>query len=539
MPFPPLVRAALAGAALMLLAACGKRETPVEAGIRTRTLLVGNFAEPATLDPHAMVALTDFRVVQSLFEGLTALDESTAQPLPAVAERWETSADGLTYTFHLRSSAKWSNGDRVTAGDFVYAFRRILTPAFGAPYSYMLWPIKHAEAFNKGTLTDFAAVGVSAPDEATLRVVLERPTSYLPALAAHSSWFPVPRATIEKFGRLEARDSVWTLPGNIVSNGPFTLQEWRPNARIVVARNPLYWGAADNALERVMFFPIENADTEERNFRAGQLHVTHGVSSSKIPSYRQRTPDQLRIGPLLATSYLNFNVTKPPLNNPKVRKALALTLDRRAISERIFDGAFPPATAFVPPGCGGYRPPAGLPEDFGAARAALAEAGFPEGRGLPPLPLQVDNNQRSLRTAEIIQALWLKELGVRVTIETLEQKTHFQNQQNLAHTIAWSGWSADYPDAYNFLEIFRTGNGNNWSGWANPAYDALLDEANRNVDPARRFELLQRAEALMLEDVAMVPLFNQASLFLLHPAVKNWQLSPLSYNRYHAIRLAR
>jgi oligopeptide transport system substrate-binding protein len=523
--------------ALALLGGCGKRETPVEAGIRTGTLLVGNQNEPASLDPHLLNAYTDMRIAMAVFEGLTVLDEKTATALPGAAERWEVSADGLTYTFHLRPTGKWSNGERVTAGDFAYAFRRLLTPALGATYAYMLWPIKNAEAFNTGKLTDFSAVGIQVVDDLTLRLTLERPTPYLPALATHSTWFPVPRGTVERFGRMDARDTVWTRPGNLVGNGPYVLAEWKPNSHVTVTRNVHYWGNADNRIERVQFFPIEKADAEERSFRAGQLHVTASLPASKIPVYRRQSPELLRIEPELSTLYFNFNVTKPPLDNPKVRRALALAVDRAAISARIYEGASQPAPTLVPPGCAGYTPPPGQRHDFAAARAQLAEAGFPEGRGLPVLPFQVGNDDKGPRIAEAIQAMWLKELGVKVTIEQLEQKTLFQNQQSLTHMVGALGWHADYADPYTFLEIFRGGNGNNWSGWASKDYDALLDEAGRTVDPARRFALLQRAEAILLEEAPLITVVFRARTFALHPAVKNWQPAPLGLNRYQVLRL--
>lgn len=524
---------------ILLGSGCAKRETPVEAGIRTGTLLVGNGAEPASLDPHLLNALTDMRVAMALFEGLTVLDEKTAQPLPGAATRWDVSADGLTYTFHLRPDGKWSNGERVTAADFVYSFRRILTPSLGATYAYMLWPIRNAEAFNTGKLTDFNAVGVAAPDDLTLRITVARPTAYLPSLVAHSTWFPVPRGTVEKFGRMDARDTVWTRPGNLVGNGAFVLAEWRPNAHVLVTKNPHYWGAAQNQIERVMLFPTEKADGEELAFRAGQLHVTASLPSSKIAVYRRQAPESLRIDPMLSVSYLNFNVTKPPLNNVKVRRALAMAIDRTAISARIHESTFPPAPTLVPPGCGGYTPPPGQKDDFAAARTLLAEAGFPGGKGLPVIPLQVLNHESVTKAAEAIQAMWQKELGVSVTLEQMEQKTLLQNQQNLTHIIGTLGWNADYPDPINFLEIFRTGNGNNWTGWANRDFDALLDEADLATDPAKRFSLLQRAETILLNEAPIAPFVFRARTFAIHPAVQDWQPSPLGINRYHVVRLRR
>ena len=519
------------------LSGCGRRETPVTEGIRTRTLLVGNSAEPANLDPHLAEAYTDQILLVALHEGLTVLDERTSRPLPGVAESWETSADGLTWTFRLRAGARWSNGDTVTAHDFVFSFRRLLSPALGASLSYMFWPVRGAEDFNAGKLADFAAVGVSAPDDRTLRLELTRPVPHLAALAAHSSWLPVHRPTLEKFDSVAKRGGAWTRPGNHVGNGPFTLMEWRPNARLVVARNPQHRENAANRLERVVFLPVEKAEVEELNFRAGQMHLTFAVPASKVETYRRESPQTLRVDPLLNVTYMNFNVTRPPLDNPKVRRALALAIDREAISRAVFQGTRAAASSFTPPDCGGYNARARITTDVDAARALLAEAGFPAGRGLPVFPVQVQNDSTYPRIMEAIQAMWLKELGVRSTIEPFEQKTWVQNQQSKQHVIGLMGWTGDYPDPLTFLGLFRGDGGNNWTGWASAAYDQLITETERTADAAQRLELFQRAEALLLQEVPVTPLVFGSRTYLIHPSVRGWEPSPLGLHRFQLIEL--
>lgn len=519
------------------LSGCGRRETPVTEGIRTRTLLVGNSAEPADLDPHLAEAYTDQILLVALHEGLTVLDERTSRPLPGVAESWETSADGLTWTFRLRAGARWSNGDTVTAHDFVFSFRRLLSPALGASLSYMFWPVRGAEDFNAGKLADFAAVGVSAPDDRTLRLELTRPVPHLAALAAHSSWLPVHRPTLEKFDSVAKRGGAWTRPGNHVGNGPFTLMEWRPNARLVVARNPQHRENAANRLERVVLLPVEKAEVEELNFRAGQMHLTFAVPASKVETYRRESPQTLRVDPLLNVTYMNFNVTRPPLDNPKVRRALALAIDREAISRAVFQGTRAAASSFTPPDCGGYNARARITTDVDAARALLAEAGFPAGRGLPVFPVQVQNDSTYPRIMEAIQAMWLKELGVRSTIEPFEQKTWVQNQQSKQHVIGLMGWTGDYPDPLTFLGLFRGDGGNNWTGWASAAYDQLITETERTADAAQRLELFQRAEALLLQEVPVTPLVFGSRTYLIHPSVRGWEPSPLGLHRFQLIEL--
>lgn len=527
----------LALATSALFSGCAKRETQVQEGLRTRTLLVGNQAEPADLDPHATDAYTDMVIAAALFEGLTVLDEKTSQGLPGVAERWDVSADGLTWTFHLRATARWSNGDPVTARDFAFSFQRILTPALGSTYSYMLWVIRNAEAFNKGTITDFSAVGVEAVDDRTLRVRLNHPVPYLPALAAHMTWLPVHRATLEKHGAVARRGTAWTRAGHLVGNGPFTLAEWSPNARVVVTRNPRYWDAARTALERVVFLPIEKVEVEEHMFRAGQLHVTSGLPTAKLPGYRKEAPAQVRNDPLLSMLYLNFNVAKPPLHDPRVRRALALAIDRAALARTVYDGAWRPAPHPVPPDCGAYTSTTRVTTDIASARRLLAEAGFPAGRGLPVLPVQVINDTQMPRLMEAIQAMWQRDLGVQCSIERFEQKTWIQNQQTKVHTIGIMGWVADYADPRTYLGLWTTTSGNNWTNWSDADYDRLIAESDQTADAAQRFELFRRAEARLLDLAPISPLIFPPRLYLIHPAVKNWDPAPLGIRRFQRVEL--
>ena len=529
----------LAGALLLALPGCARRETPVEAGIRTQTLLVGNAAEPADLDPQAINAFTDSNIVYTLFEALTKLDAKTSRAVPAAADRWAVSPDGLIYTFHIRPNARWSNGDPLTSDDFAYSFHRILTPAFAASYSYMLWPIKNAEAFNSGKIADFSKVGVDAPDAATLRITLERPTPYLPALAAHNTWLPVHRPVIEKFGRMDEKGTKWTRPGNLVGNGAFTLAEWVPNARVAVVKNPLYWNAAMTRLNRVEFFPFEQAVTEELNYRSGQLHATYTLPTSKIAAYRAHRPADLRVDQILTSYYLFINVRRPPFDNPKLRLALAHAVDREAIARDVTNGEYPPARSLTPPDCGGYTPRAHVSDDFAEARRLLAEAGFPGGRGLPAVEVQCYATDVPLHILEAIQSMWLRELGFHITIAQLEQKTLFQNQQSGNYTIAFSGWIADIPDPVTFLGTMVTGGGNNWAGWSNGEYDRLIADAASTGDNARRFEYFQRAEAILLDEAPLIPLYFQYQVYAVNPAVRGWTTNLVGFHDFERVWLEK
>jgi oligopeptide transport system substrate-binding protein len=524
---------------IIAFAGCAKRETPAEEGVKTQTLLLGNAAEPQDLDPHSIYAWTDSNIAYSLFEPLTWIDEKTTQPVPAAAERWESTPDGLTWTFHLRAGLRWSNGDPVTARDWVYSLHRILSPNLAASYSYMIWPVKNAQAFNAGKIKDFEQVGVKAPDERTLVLNLERPTPYLPALVSHTTWLPVEQATIERFGKMDQKGSRWTRPGNLVGNGPFVLTEWSPNSRITVVKNPHYWDAAKVRLNKIVFFPIEDGISEERDFRAGQLHATYGLPVNKIEPYRKDHPDQLRIELQLASYYLFINTTKKPFDDWRVRRALAMTVDRPQISAQVTKGSRSPAYTYTPPDCAGYTCKSPMPDDYDGARKLLADAGYPRGQGLPKVEVLSYSSEISIKTLEVVQAVWARELGFHIQIAPVEQKTLFSRSQTGDYNLAFSAWIADYPDPSTFLNCLQTGNGNNWAKYSNPEYDRLLDAAANVLDNQVRYEDFQKAEAILMHDAPLVPLYFGQRPYLVHPALHGWPESKLGFKAFKNVWLGR
>ncbi|MDO8544320.1 MAG: peptide ABC transporter substrate-binding protein [Opitutaceae bacterium] len=526
----------------LFMAACGRRELPATAGVRTQTLLLGNGAEPADLDPHVVTAYSDQNVLMALFEGLTVLDEQTSQPVAAAAERWEASADRLTWTFHLRPGLKWSDGTPLAAADFVQSWRRLLTPAIGAENAYYLYPIKNAEAFNKGQVTDAMSIGVSAPDDRTVVVNLTRPTPYFPMLVAQPSTYPVNLRVLDKFGAVAKRGTHWTRPGNLVGNGPFALKEWLPNARIVVAHNPNYWNAANTKLRGITFYPTESPDVDERNFRAGQIHATFTLPLAKVAAWRREggktaADNPLRLDPFLQTVFLRFNTTRDPLNDPRVRRALSMALDRESIAKNVLRGSRAAAVRLTPPGIGGFMGSVQVPHDIATARQLLADAGHAGGAGLPVFELQCRNDELQPEVAEVLQAMWQRELGVRVNVARLEQKTWLQNQQTLAYAITFGSWVADFPDASNFLGLFVADGGYNWTGWTDAKYDELLGEADKAVETTARHALFDQAEKRLLDGMPIAPLFHGAQTYLLHSAVKGWPPSLLGTRRYQLVHL--
>jgi oligopeptide transport system substrate-binding protein len=522
---------------LLALPGCARREQPVEGGVRTQTLLLGNGAEPEDLDPQVVTAYTDQNILLALFEGLTAIDEKTSQAIPAAARSWESSPDGLVWTFHLRPGLRWSNGEPLTADDFVQSWRRILSPAFAAEYANLLYPIRNAEAFNQGRVSDPGALGLSAPDPATIRIELAHATPYLPVLVALPPLYPVNPRVLDHFGARTRRGTLWTRPGNLVGNGPFALEEWIPNSRIVVAKNASYWNADAVTLHKIVFFPDENPDTEERDFRAGQLHVTYSLPISKIDAYRRDAPERLRVDPFLQTFFLRFNVRRAPFGDPRVRRALSLAIDRDTIARRVLSGGYPPAHSFTPPNCGGYSAAARVDLDVQEARRLLAEAGFADGKGMGPFEVQLRNDGVQAPVMEAIQSMWATQLGIHATLATLEQKTWIQNQQTLNYAASTAGWAGDFLDPVTFLDLFVTGGGNNWTGWGDNAYDKLIDRAAQTTDARARLDVFQAAEAYLLQQGPVAPLYFGAHSYLIHPAVKGWLPAVLGYHRYAFVRL--
>ena len=529
----------LASALLLLgLSACAPRETPVERGIRTQTLHRGIGPDLADLDPHLASSLGDIHVLSALFEGLVAEDPTDLSPVPGVAASWEVSADGLVYTFHLRPDARWSDGRALTAADFVGSLRRALAPALGAPNAELLYPVLNAEAYHKARLTDFGAVGVSAPDPLTLRIALEYPAAHFLALLTHPVWFPVPLHAIGAAGPAEARGNAWaSSPATFVGNGPFVLRGWRRGQAIETAASASYWDARAVALRAVFFHVFDSVDAEERAYRAGQLHLTESLPAGRVEAWRAEHPEQLRTDPFLDVYFYRFNTTRPHLNDVRVRRALSLALDREGLVGALLRGGQRAATGFVPPGAGGYTPPEVLRHDPAAARALLAEAGYPEGGGLPVLDLLYNTSENHRRIAEAVQQQWLATLGVRTRLVNQDFATLLDARRAGDFQILRSGWVADYDDPVSFLAVFTSTSAQNFTGWGDSGYDRALYEAARTREPAARHTLLREAETRLLEAAPILPLYFNTHVFLLHPSVRGWFPTPLDRHPLKAVRL--
>jgi oligopeptide transport system substrate-binding protein len=507
---------------LSLLPGCGKRETRVDAGIRDQVLHVGNGTEPQDLDPHTITGDIEHSIVMSLIEGLITEAPDDLHPVPGVAETWDISPDGTIYTFHFRHNARWSNGEPVTAQDFAGSFERMLLPELAAEYSYMLFPMKNAEAFNKGELKDFSQVGAKVLDEHTLQITLHSATPYFLSLLTHNSWFPVHLPTVKKFGGIADRSNRWTLPGNFVGNGAFRLKEWKLNGYVLVEKSPTYWDSANVRLNKIYFYPTENIDAEERAFRAGMLHITKDVPQTKIEVYKRDHPELIRCEPILTTYYYRFNVTKPPLNDKRVRQALAMSIDRDLIVKKVTRGGQVPAYNLTPPGIAGYVATAKIVNDLAHAKQLLAEAGYPDGKNFPEVSILFNTHEGHKAVAEALQAMWMKNLNIKVALRNEEWKVFLKTTQNLDYQISRMAWGGDYVDPNSFLDLMVTDGGNNETGWSNKEYDRLITEASRTGDMKKRFALFQQAEAILVDEVPIMPIYFYTRPTLIRPSVKNF-----------------
>lgn len=531
-----LLLPALAGVAVGE-AGCARRETNVERGDRAQVLYRGIGSAVSSLDPQLITGLAGQSVVSALFEGLVTEDPHDLHPVPGVAKSWTVSPDGLVYTFHLRTDAKWSDGRPVTAADFIAAYRRMLAPSLGADYASAFYAVAGAEDYNRDRLKDFSKVGFAAPDPHTLRITLRHPTSYFLELLTQTFWLPVPVDVIRRYGDPYRRGNSWTLPGHLVGNGPFDLKSWTPNVQIVVDKSPTYWDAAHVRLHAIHFYPIDSQDAEERAFRAGQLHITYTVPVTKVEAYRRNDPQLLRIDPYFDTYFFRLNVRRTPFNDPRIRQALSLAIDRRAIVQHLLHGGQQPATSFTPSGLPDYTPPALVKTDVTEARRLLAAAGYPDGHGLPPLTLLYNTSDNHRLLAEAVQEMWRRALGIDVQLENQELKVVLQERQQGQYQILLSDWVGDYLDASTFLDVLRSDNGNNHTGWSDAAYDRLLTEADRTTNPAARARLMRRAETRMLEAMPVIPLYFNTHVFLIRPSVHGWYPTLLDHHPYKDVWL--
>ena len=527
---PPRVLIAAAGLALLgALAGCqGKAQRPACPTGKV-CLEYGNETEPLTLDPQTSNLNTEQRIIGDLLVGLTT-EAPDAAPQPGMATSWETSADGLTWTFHLRD-AKWSDGVPVTADDFVYAYRRILDPRTASIYAYLVTLLKNGRAVNEGK-APLSAVGARAADARTLVLTLEHPAPYLPELLMHQSFYPVPRHVVERYGR------AWVKPGRYVSNGAYRLAAWRLGDEVEVDRNPLFFDAAHVCVDRIDYYPTADVVSAERRVERGELDINTTFQSNRLQHIRQAMPGYARTAPNLNTLYLSFNTRDvAPLKDPRVRRALSEAIDRDFIADKLQRAGQRPAYSFVPPGIANYAYGAqtrwareSFPQRQLEARALLAQAGYGPKHPLK-LEIKASNSTEVLLLMEAVQADW-RALGVDAAIVQNEGQIAFAAYRNRDFQVGVMGWFADFNDPVTFLGLLKSDTrAQNYGDYKNPAYDALLAEADQEPDAARRARILSRAEQLMLDDEAMAPIVYGVGRNLVSPRITGWVDNPLNFHR--------
>lgn len=493
----------------------------------THILRRGNSAEPATLDPHQAKGIPANNILRDLYEGLVgeAPDGSLA---PGVAARWDISADGLTYTFYIRADARWSNGAPLIAQDFVYSLRRIVTPATGSSFADILSPIQNAAAIIAGEAAP-QTLGVTAVDDHTLRITLAAPTPYFLSLLTDASAYPVYQPAIEQYGDTFAR------PGRLVSNGAYQLADWQPNNFITLTRNPHYWDNAATQIDTVRYFPLPDQAAELARYRAGELDMTYTVPLEQLPWVREYFADELHIAPWLGVFYFGLNISRPPLDDVRLRQALAIAVDREILTTAITAGGEQPAYGWVPP-VNDYTPQpadwANLPR---AEQRALAQRLYRQAGYGPDKPLHLEllyNTHRDYkRIAEAVAAMWRDTLGVQTILVNQEWKVYLQTRANLAQTQVFrSGWIGDYNDANAFAEILTCTHGLNDTGYCNPKYDVLLAQAAREQQPAARRALLEAAERLLLQDMPVIPLYFYATRRLVNTQIGGYQANIMDHH---------
>jgi len=531
----PLLASLLLSALFMAsLNGCGgDKVTTTDSGggetVKTEMVLrIGNGTEPQDLDPAMVTGVPESKVIQALIEGLTCLDQTTLEPLPAAAESWEISADKRTYTFHIRKNGLWSNGDPVTSYDFSYAWFRLLDPEIASSYAYMGWIIVNGREYNEGKITDTSLVGISTPDSKTFVVTLKAPTPYFLQLVDHHSLYPVHPGCVKKHG---AR---WTRPENYVGNGAFVLTKWETHKIIEVEKSSTYWDKDIVKIDRIEFHPTEDESTEERKFRAGKLDITNGVPLERIPYWKDGTHEEYKQEPYLGVYYYEINTKHKVLSDVKVRMALAYSIDRKTIVEHVTRGGQVPAFNYTPPiHAVGFVSKASFSYDTELARKLLAEAGYPGGKGFPDdVELLYNTSESHRKIAEAIQQMWKDELGIHIGLYNQEWKVFLNTKTSLDFAIARAGWISDYPDPNSFIDMYVSGNGNNTTNWSNPEYDDLIEKASLTGDKSLRFEMFQRCEEILVKEFPIIPIYHYTRVYLRSPRVKGFISNDMDHHPY-------
>lgn len=481
----------------------------------------GNSMDPESLDPHKTSTVNEAHVLRDLFMGLT-MQDAKAQVIPGAAESWTVSDDGKVYTFKLRAGATWSDGSPVTANDFVFSWQRVADPATAGEYAYMLSPVVNADDVTAGKKKP-AELGVKAVDDSTFEVTLNAPTPYFLEMLTHQATYPVSKANIEKFG------ADFTKPGNLVSNGAYVLKEFVPNDHIKVVKNDKFYDAANVKIDVVNFIPTEDKSTAMKRFEAGELDMNDDLPTEQLTDLKGKFGSELKIGPYLGTYYYVFKIPKKPWDNVKLRHAISMLIDRDNLAEKVWANTMIPAYSFVPPGVSGYET---RTTDYAemtqldredAAKKVLDELGISPEKPLK-MEIRFNTSENHKNTAVAIQEQ-LKPFGIDISLVNADGKTHYGLlEQHGDFDVARAGWIADYKDPANFLDLCKTGAGNNYSEYSNKDYDGLMAKAAAATDQAERMKDLSDAEAIgVARDLCVLPLLYYSYHNIVSAKVKGWE----------------
>lgn len=520
-----------------LFTGCGSSANNQQAAKPASQVIRYNLAaEPKTIDPGMNDSVEGATVDVNAFEGLTDVD-ANGKVIPGVAEKWDVSADGTQYTFHLRKDAKWSDGKGVTAKDFEYAWKRNLDPVTASPYAYQCFYLKNGEAYNskKASKDD---VGVKATDDYTLQVTLESSTPYFLALMAFPTYFPLRQDIVD------AHPTDWATKGDtFVCNGPFQLKEWDVKSKLVFTKNPNYWNKDSIKLDSVEYSVLDQETSYMSAFTSGQLDLIEAPPTEQIPTLLKS--GTAKIYPYLGSYYYAFNVSSAGdkvLKDVRVRKAISLAIDRKTIVDNVTKGGQKPGTSFVPAGIldadgKDFKKKDYVPAtaDVENAKKLLADAGFPDGKGFPTIELMYNSGQAHQDIATAVQSMLKQNLGINVTLKNVERKVQLTEtvpdaNGNVTYPdISRNGWIADYSDPMTFLDMFTSASGNNTAGYKNPDYDKLIASAKGENDPAKRMSLLHQAEDILMNDMPVIPIYEYTNVVCMKPYIKDVYLSPLGF----------
>jgi ABC-type oligopeptide transport system substrate-binding subunit len=475
--------------------------------------------DPPTLDPALCGDDNSGFLIHQLFSGLVTLN-ADMDVVPEVARTWDVLDGGQRYLFHLREDARWSDGRPLTADDFVFAWRRVLDPAVASPNASYLFDVVGGRDYYEGRLHDPEQIGLRALDERTLLVELIGPVSSFPHRLTLAGLYPVPRHA------LEAHGPAWTAPDKLVANGAFRLESWQPGQAMRLARSPSYRGPFTGNVMRVELVLNLSSAEQMDLYEAGQLDMVSLFSPGEAVRARQRHAGEYFVRPAPFVQYLGFSVSQPPVDDVRVRRALAMAIDKESLAGVVLSGhVFPVTGGFVPPGMPGYSPGISLPYDPAQARALLAEAGYPGGRGFPAVEALVNRPNKAVAAQGITQQ-WREVLGIEMTWETMEFSDLLERMAQRPPALFYMGWRADYPDPENPL---RVGTQRGWTGWQNPVFTDLLERAQRLADPAERLRLYQQADRILIEEAPIVPLIQLQYHLLVKPWVSSFPVGPIHW----------